>query len=109
MPTLSRVALPVLLLAATGCVSAAPADLAVFGRIWTGDSARPFVQALAARGDTIVALGDSAAIARLVGERTTVLANGSGLVTPGFMDDHVHFLSGGFQLSSVDLRSADSP
>jgi predicted amidohydrolase YtcJ len=31
------------------------------------------------------------------------------MVVPGFMDGHVHFLSGGFQLISVDLRSADSP
>jgi len=89
--------------------AAPPADLVVFGRVWTGDSAQPFVQAVASRGDTIIALGDSASIARLAGEKTTVLSNGSALVTPGLMDDHVHFLSGGFQLSSVDLRPADSP
>lgn len=88
---------------------ALPADLVVFGRVWTGDSAQPFVQAVASRGDTIVALGDSATIARMVGGQTTVLSNGAALVTPGFMDDHVHFLSGGYQLSSVDLRPADSP
>ncbi len=28
---------------------------------------------------------------------------------PGFNDAHVHFLSGGFQLSSVDLRDAKTP
>jgi predicted amidohydrolase YtcJ len=31
------------------------------------------------------------------------------MVTPGFMDGHVHFLSGGFQLASVELRDAGSP
>jgi predicted amidohydrolase YtcJ len=96
-----------LLLAA--CASQPAADLVVFGRVWTGDSARPFAQAVATRGDTIVAVGDSATIVRMAGQKTTVLSNGGGLVTPGFMDDHVHFLSGGFQLSSVDLRPADSP
>jgi predicted amidohydrolase YtcJ len=30
-------------------------------------------------------------------------------VLPGFNDAHVHFLSGGFQLSSVDLRDANTP
>ena len=34
---------------------------------------------------------------------------GGKLVLPGFNDAHVHFLSGGFQLSSVDLRDANSP
>lgn len=31
---------------------------------------------------------------------------GEGLVCPGFIDTHVHFLEGGFQLSSVQLRDA---
>ncbi len=109
MTSISRCASAVLLLALAGCAATDPADLVVFGRVWTGDSAQPFVQAVATRGDTIIALGDSATIARLVGEKTTVLANGGGLVTPGLMDGHVHFLSGGYQLSSVDLRPADSP
>jgi predicted amidohydrolase YtcJ len=30
------------------------------------------------------------------------------MVTPGFMDGHLHFLDGGFQLASVDLRPADA-
>jgi predicted amidohydrolase YtcJ len=110
--SVSRSALAACLLALGGCSTTPPApvaDLVVFGRVWTGDSTRPFVQAVASRGDTIVALGDSVTIARIVGEKTTVLDNGASLVTPGFMDDHVHFLSGGYQLSSVDLRPADSP
>jgi hypothetical protein len=109
MTSITRFPAPAALLALAACASTPPADLAVFGRVWTGDSAQPFVQAVATRSDTIIALGDSATIARLVGEKTTVLSNGTGLVTPGLMDGHVHFLSGGYQLSSVDLRPADSP
>jgi hypothetical protein len=97
------------LLGLVACQSPVPADLVAYGKVWTGDSAQPYAQAVATRGDTVIAVGDSATIARLVGPRTTVLANGKGLVTPGFMDDHTHFLSGGYQLSSVDLRPADSP
>jgi hypothetical protein len=85
------------------------ADLAVFGRIWTGDSATPWAAAVAVRGDTIIAVGDSVEIARLVGRGTERLDNGSDLVVPGFLDDHVHLFSGGFQLTSVDLKDADSP
>lgn len=103
-------AVPLLLLLGAACAPAAPAaDLVVFGKVWTGDSAAPLAQAVATRGDTVVAVGDSATVAKLVGEATRVLANPGGLVVPGFMDDHVHFLDGGFQLASVDLRDAESP
>jgi predicted amidohydrolase YtcJ len=85
------------------------ADLVVFGHIWTGDSSRPWVQAVSVVGDTITALGDSTWIASAIGPKTRVLANGKDMVVPGFMDGHVHFLSGGFQLASVELRDADSP
>jgi predicted amidohydrolase YtcJ len=108
-PALRRRLAPPLLLLAAACSGAPPADLVVFGKVWTGDSTRPFAEAVATRGDTIVAVGDSGTVARLVGAHTRVLANGPALVVPGFMDGHTHFLSGGYQLSSVDLRSADSP
>ncbi len=109
-----RISLPLalrlsLLLLASACSRPAPADLVVFGKVWTGDSTFPYAQAVAARGDTIIAVGDSATVARLIGDSTRVLQNGPALITPGFMDAHVHFLSGGFQLASVDLRDADSP
>lgn len=106
-------ALPLLTLAAViACASRPqprPADLVVYGRVWTGDSARPWAGAVAVAGDTVQAVGDSAEIARLRGPATRVLANGAGLVTPGFMDGHLHMTRGGYQLTSVDLRSADSP
>lgn len=112
--TRRRIPLPValrlsLLLFASGCSRPMPADLVVFGKVWTGDSTRPYAQAVATRGDTIIAVGDSATVARLIGDSTRVLQNGPALITPGFMDAHVHFLSGGFQLASVDLRDANSP
>jgi predicted amidohydrolase YtcJ len=92
-----------------GCSTAPKADLVVFGRIWTGDSTRPWAAAMASRGDTILAVGDSAEVAPLVGGKTARIEAGQGLVAPGFMDGHVHLLSGGFQLASVDLRDATTP
>ena len=85
------------------------ADLMVYGRVWTGDSARPWAQAVAVAGDTIVAVGDSAGLATLAGPGTRVIRNGKAMVTPGFTDGHVHLLSGGFQLARVSLREASSP
>jgi hypothetical protein len=42
----------------------------------------------------------------LAGPSTRVIDLGGRLVLPGFIDNHTHFLSGGFQLQSVDLRYA---
>jgi predicted amidohydrolase YtcJ len=93
-----------------GSASAArPADLIVYGRVWTGDSARPWAEAVAVAADMIVAVGDSAGLAKLMGSGTRVIHNGKAMVVPGFMDGHLHFIGGGFQLASVDLRTSDSP
>ncbi len=86
-----------------------PADLIVYGRVWTGDSAAPWVQAVAAAGDTIAAVGDSARISRSLGPNTRVISNGKAMVVPGLMEGHAHLLGGGLQLASVDLRDASSP
>jgi predicted amidohydrolase YtcJ len=86
-----------------------PADLVVYGRVWTGDSAHPWAGAVAVRGDRIAAVGDSGRIAPLVGPATKVLSSGAGMVTPGFTDSHTHFVDGGIQLASIDLRPASSP
>ncbi|MFZ5623645.1 MAG: amidohydrolase [Gemmatimonadota bacterium] len=86
-----------------------PADLVVYGRIWTGDTARPWASALAVSGDTIRLVGDSAEVAALVGKETTVIAEPGAMVVPGFTDGHLHLTSGGMALGSVDLRDAASP
>ena len=92
------------------CADRTPtADLVVYGRVWTGDSTNIWATALAVQADTIVAVGDSSAIATWVGPKTRVLTNSAGIVTPGFMDGHVHFLDGGAAVSRVDLRDAASP
>jgi predicted amidohydrolase YtcJ len=100
--------LPLLLIAACE-PGAGSADLAIFGTIWTGDTARPTATALAIRGDSIVAVGDSAQVALLLGSKTRIVSTGAGMALPAFADDHVHFSDGGFQLGYVDLRDAASP
>ncbi|HEX6944387.1 MAG TPA: amidohydrolase [Gemmatimonadaceae bacterium] len=84
------------------------ASLAIVNaRVWTADSTRPWAEAVAVNGDTIVAVGSSAEI-RKIGATRVVDAKG-GMVTPGFIDAHVHFVTGGFRLSSVQLRDARTP
>jgi predicted amidohydrolase YtcJ len=105
----SRTVLWFLVVFISACSRSAPADLVVFGRVWTGNPDQPWAGAVAIRGDTIIAVGDSAELAGFIGEGTRRLDNGRAMVVPGFMDGHLHFLDGGYQLSSVNLRPANSP
>src|SRR3989475_9789279 len=80
------------------------------GMVWTGlSSGAPQPGAVAIGDGEILAVGDSAAVARYVGSRTRVIRADGGLVLPGLADAHTHFIGGGFQLASVDLRNAATP
>ena len=61
------------------------------GRVWTVDDGQPEAQAVAVRGDTIVKVGDNAAVLALRGEATRVIDLRGRLVLPGFNDAHTHF------------------
>ncbi len=96
-----------------GCSSGTPPQggeatvtLAVVNaKIWTGDPARPWAEALAAAGDRLVAVGTNDEVKARAGGAKVIDAGGK-LVTPGFIDAHVHFLEGGADLASVQLRDA---
>jgi predicted amidohydrolase YtcJ len=78
------------------------------GRIVTLDDAHPEVQALAVRGDRILAVGTDGEIARNIGASTRVIDLGGRLATPGFIEGHGHFLAlGGFRME-LDLTKATS-
>jgi predicted amidohydrolase YtcJ len=86
------------------------ADLVVTGgTVWTGVADAPLAEAVAIRGDRIVAVGTDVEIRRLAGPATRVVDAAGGLVLPGFIDTHVHFIDGGFRLASVQLRDAATP
>ena len=77
----------------------------VNARVWTGDTSRPWAEAMAVSGERIAAVGSSDEIRRLAARVTPLDARGR-LVVPGFIDTHVHFVDGGFRLASVQLRDA---
>ena len=90
--------------------SSLPATLIIINaRVRTMDPVKPTAEAIAVYGNRIIAVGSSSEIRKLAGPGAKVIDAGGRLVLPGFNDAHVHFLGGGFQLSSVDLRDASTP
>ena len=93
-------------------VAAAPADIIfVGGAVVTMDPARPRVEAVAVRGETIVAAGMRAEATALRGEATRVVELGARALLPGFIDAHGHFLAVGRGLDACRCtrrRSATS-
>src|SRR5215472_9954872 len=86
------------------------ADLVVVqGHVWTVDPQHPRAEALAIHAGRIVAVGSNAEIAKWVGPATKRINAQGKSVLPGFIDAHVHFSSGGSEISSVHLRDANTP
>ncbi len=85
------------------------ADLIIrHAKVWTVDENRPTAQAVAVLGDRIVAVGSDAEVEAWRGGQTRVIDAGGKLLLPGFNDAHVHFVSGGLALDSVQLNDATS-
>ena len=78
------------------------------GRIITVDETRPDAQAMAARGDRIVAIGSPVDVQPYVGPQTEVIDLAGLTAVPGFIDAHAHFLGLGAALQVLDLRDASS-
>lgn len=78
------------------------------GKFLTLDPAHPSAEALASRKGEIVAVGSAAEVRKWAGPRSETVDLGGGVVLPGFTDSHVHFVNGGFSLTSVQLRDAAS-
>jgi predicted amidohydrolase YtcJ len=76
-------------------------------RIWTGDTANAWAEAIAIKGNEIIYAGKDYSL--LKGAKTEIIDLGGKLMLPGFIDNHTHFLSGGYTLSGVDLHKAKTP
>jgi predicted amidohydrolase YtcJ len=77
-------------------LAAQSADLVLTnGRVITVDPRDRVAQAVAVRGDKIVAVGSNAEIAAMIGPSTRRVDLAGRTVTPGFLDAHNHFSGGG--------------
>src|ERR1700674_2248383 len=71
----------------------APADLILLnGKIFTANSVQPYAQAVAIRGERIIAVGTSVDIKSLTGVKTRLIDLQGRVVIPGINDAHFHFM-----------------
>ena len=83
------------------------ADIVVHNTaVWTGVRGAPDARAIAVRAGRIIAVGGDIEVNRQIGPTTRIFDGAGKLVVPGFIDSHVHFLTGGASLASVQLRDA---
>lgn len=84
-------------------------DIAILkSRIYTGDPAKPWAEALSVRDGRIAAVGTTAEVAGACSRGTRTFELPGRLVTPGIVDAHLHFVSFGLYLERVDLRDLTS-
>ncbi len=76
------------------------------GRIFTGDAAKTWAEALAVRGNRIVAVGADRDVRPLIGPGTRVIELRGRTVTAGFQDAHVHPTHGGLARIRCELHDA---
>lgn len=93
-------------------VSASAADIVfINGNVWTGVKHGDGIgtaQALAIKGDRILAVGSNDEIKKHKGSKTVVVDLGGKFVMPGFNDAHLHLSGGGFEKLQIDLVGTKS-
>ena len=98
--------------AAAGCNRAPAVEPATLvlrgGTIVTMEAAAPEVQAMAVRGDRIVALGTVEAIQPYVGPTTQVIELAGLTAVPGLIEGHGHFMGLGQSKMVIDLMDVTS-
>ena len=104
--------LNMLFLAAAAALPAAAessqsADVIVINaRVYTVNPQQAWADAIAVRGDKILAVGDKTKIEAYRGKATKTIDAQGRLVLPGFTDCHIHFMDGSLGLTRVDLNGA---
>jgi predicted amidohydrolase YtcJ len=96
----------VLLVAACGPVPQPGADLVfVNARAWTLDESAPWAEAVAVHGSEIVYVGDNAGAIAMAGENTVQHDLDGQMLLPGFIDAHMHPVSGGAYAKALSLNT----
>jgi len=71
-------------------------------KVFTGDTQNPYAEAVAIRGDKIIAVGNLPEVAKSVSENAERIDLEGKSLFPGFIDSHSHSIDGGLALISAD-------
>jgi predicted amidohydrolase YtcJ len=78
------------------------------GAIYTIDSKRPYAEAVLISNNKVKLAGSNKEIKSNIGKDCEVIDLNGRLMLPGFIDAHVHFMSGGYYLSGINLHNTSS-
>jgi len=97
------------LILASSCARKESADI-IFqgGTIYTVNDKQTTVEAVAVKGNTILALGSLAEIEKYKGENTQVIDLQGKIMTPGFIEGHAHIMGVGYNELNLDLMNVKS-
>ena len=103
---MKRGAVAACVMALSACAAPAPDTVLLNGKIFTANPAQPWAQAIAIRGDRVIAVGGTTTVGAQAGNSTRQIDLGGRTVVPGFNDAHAHI---GPHFSLVRLKSGDDP
>lgn len=78
------------------------------GKIYTLDNKNPLAESVITEGNKIIFVGSNEEAKKIIDINTKIIDLKGKLMLPGFIDNHTHFISGGFHLSGINLRNAKS-
>lgn len=100
-----------LVLAIAGCGPTLPAADLIFldAQVVTMDPALPLAEAVAIREGRILLVGSNSEVGGRRGPSTRVVSLGGRTLLPGFVDAHLHPVTGGMRLAACDLSAETTP
>jgi len=72
-------------------------------KVFTGVPDHPYAEAVAIRGDKVVAVGNLAEVLQAAGKSAERVDLGGKTLLPGLIDSHIHAIDGGLTLVSADV------
>jgi len=72
-------------------------------KVFTGVPDHPYAEAVAIRGDKVVAVGNLAEVSQAAGKGAERVDLGGKMLLPGLIDSHIHAIDGGLTLVSADV------
>ena len=85
------------------------ADIILIAPSFTMNADRPWAEAVVIKEDEIIFVGDKQDALSYQNSTTQLIERSDGMVLPGFIDSHVHLLSGGIEMNDCRLHDLKTP